>query len=154
MVTNTMIGSVTETKPETDTRGSHIYDVDFLLDRAYGLFTINVGKIKLISPKCKDENKKTYVMNFLEVCGSMNRDSEDLRNFISKELQMDTSIKESGCLKIDGRLKNLKMIERLVRNFVLEHVMCKTCRSCKTRTEKVKRTTYLLCDACGCKLAI
>lgn len=132
------------------------YDVGFLLDRAYGSFTINVGKIKLVSPKCKDENKKTYVINFLEVCASINREPEELRKFISKELQMDTSIKGTGYLKIDGRLRNMKMIETLVRNFVMEHVMCKTCRSCKTKTEKDigGRITYMICNACGCKKAI
>lgn len=133
---------------------NNIYDLEFLLDRAYGSFTINTGKIKLVTPICKDENKKTYVVNFPEVCESMNRGSEEIKNFISKELQMDTSIKESGCLKIDGRLKSPKIIEALVRNFVMEHVMCKTCRSCKTRIVKEGRITYMICDARGCKKSI
>ena len=139
---------------DTVNKTTDVYDINFLLDRAYGSFTINSGKIKLVTAKCEYVNRKTYFTNFPEVCTSINRKPEELRSYISKELKMETSIKGTGYLKINGRLKNMKIIGTLVTNFVLDHVMCKTCRSCKTRTEKEKRTTYLLCDACGCKIAI
>ncbi len=157
--TKEVIGSEGQSIPDNnliETNMKEVYDIEYLLDRAYGSFTINVGKLKFVTPKCKNENKKTYIINFLEVCESINREPEELKRFISNELQMSTSIKGTGYLKINGILKNPKIIETLVRNFVVEYVMCKTCRSCKTKTEKESggRIIYMICNACGCKKAI
>ncbi len=130
------------------------YDMDYLLDRAYNSFTVDKANIKLTIPLLKNENKKSIIINYNEVCASINRDPEEVRAYIGKELQMDTSIKENKQLKIDQTVRSVKIIETIVKNYVINHVMCKLCRSCKTRNEKIGRISYMFCDRCKSKRAI
>ena len=125
-----------------------IYDINFLLDRAYESFTLDRGKIKLVEPKFDKKDRKSYVHNFQEVCQSMNRTPEQIKAFFEKELNMKTSIKEDGSLKIDGMPKTQSVIEKIIKDYVINYIMCKSCKSCKTQVQKIDRITYLVCDVC------
>jgi translation initiation factor 2 subunit 2 len=43
---------------------------------------------------------------------------------------------------------------RLLKIYVNEYIMCPTCKSPDTRTEKDKRISFLICEACGAKSTI
>lgn len=129
------------------------YDIEYLLDKAYNSFTLNKGKIKLVRPIIENKDRKSYIVNFKTVCNSINRKSDTVQSFLQKELQIDTSIKDDGRLKIDKTLKKT-LIEGHFKNYIIEHVMCKSCKSIKTHNEKNGRIEYLICDMCKCKIAI
>jgi len=131
-----------------------IYDIDTLLDRAYGLFTLDRSRTKITPPEFVKKDRKSYIQNFLAVCKSIDRDPEEIKKFLSRELNMETSFKESGVLKIDAIVKNAGIIEKLITNYVKDYVQCKSCSSCKTITERVDRLTYLVCKTCGARLTI
>lgn len=130
-----------------------IYQIDFLLDRVYDTLTLDRGKIKLEKPILVNKDKKSYIPNFIEMSKSVNRTAEELRLFFQEELRMDTSFKENGCLKIDTIVRN-QMVEAIYKSFVVDHIMCKTCKSIKTHIEKEKRIKYLICETCGCKRSV
>lgn len=124
------------------------YDLDFLINRAYRSFNLDRGKIKLVTPIFEKKDRKSYIHNFQEVCKSINRSPDEIRVYIGKEVNKETSIKEDGSLKIDGMPKSAGVIEGCIKNYVINYVMCKACKSCKTKIQKIDRITYLICDAC------
>jgi translation initiation factor 2 subunit 2 len=130
------------------------YDIDFLLNRAFESFSIDKGKIKLVMPIFEKKDRKSYIHNFQDVCKSINRPPDKIRTYLGKELNMDTSIKEDGSLKIDGMPKTVGVIEKFIKEYVINYIMCKSCKSCKTSVQKVDRIRFLVCDACKSKRAI
>lgn len=131
-----------------------MYDVNFLLDRGYDAFALNKSKLKLVQPNFTKKDRKTYVDNFEDVCKSIGREPEDIRVFLKKELQMNSSFMQDGTLKIDAMVKNAGMIESALVTYVKTYVMCKSCNSCKTHTEKVDRLTFLVCTTCKARKAL
>jgi len=129
-----------------------LYDIDYLLDRAYGSFTIQKGRVKLVKPIIQNKNRKSYIINFNDVCKSINRSTSNVKKHIERGLQIPTSIKEDGRLKIDKAVKSF-MIQNVIKNYIVENIMCKSCRSIKTIIEKHNRIEYLICKTCKCKIA-
>lgn len=130
------------------------YNTEDLLDRAYRSFILDTGRIKLVKPMFEKKDRKSYIHNFSEVCKSIGRDQEEVKRFLSRELQMESSFKENGSLKIDAIVRSAGMIEKILQNYVIEFVMCKSCKSCKTTTTREDRITFLVCNACKAKVAI
>jgi len=135
---------------------TNIYDVDDLLDRAYNSFSLDRSRTKIVPPVFAKKDRKSYVHNFLDVCKSINRDPEEVRKFLSKELNMDTSFKdnESKSLKINAIVRTGSIIENIIYKYVVDHVQCKSCKSCKTVNERVDRLTYLVCNTCKARVTI
>jgi len=131
-----------------------IYDTDMLLDRAYTMFILDRSRTVIVQPIFSKKDRKSYVHNFVEVCSSINRDPEDVRLFIGRELQMETSFKEDKSLKIDAIVKNGGIIEKIIHKYIVDYVQCKSCKSCKTETQRVDRLTYLACKTCGARVTI
>lgn len=130
------------------------YEMKFMLDRAFGSLHIDKGKIKLVMPIFEKKDRKSYIHNFQEVCKSINRSPDEIRTYLGKELNMDTSIKEGGGLKIDGMPKTVGMIEKFIKEYVVTYIMCKMCKSCKTQVVREGRISFLVCDTCKSKRAI
>jgi len=132
------------------------YDINYLLDRAYSSFSLEKDRIKYVLPKLERKDRKIYVTNFEDICNSMKRDADSVRLYISKELNMDTSIKKNGYLKIDGTSKNITedTIKKFISEYITFYVMCSACKSCKTTTLKEDRITFLVCETCKCKKAV
>src|SRR5437660_927447 len=115
------------------------FDVEYLLKRAYDSFSIDKQKTKITPPILKKEDRKSYITNFQDVCRSINHDPDEVRIYLGKELQMETSFKENGCLKIDSTVKSVGQIENIIKNYINDYVKCKACNSCKTIIQKVGR---------------
>lgn len=133
------------------------YDFDNLMNRGYGAFesTIKGSKTKtFIQPVFEKKDRKSYIHNFYDVCASIDRDPEEIKTYIGKELCMDTSIKEGGSLKIDAIVKSGLMIQTILGNYITENVMCKACKSCHTESQKIDRITYLVCNTCHSKRSL
>ena len=134
------------------TTETKVYDIEYLLDRAYNSFTIQKGRVKLVKPDIQNKNRKSYILNFNDVCLSIGRSNLLLQKHIEKGLQLPTSIKEDGRLKIDKSVKSI-MIQNVIKNYIIDNVMCKSCKSIKTVIEKHNRVEYLICNTCKCKIA-
>ena len=130
-----------------------LYDIEYLLDRAYNSFTVQKGKVRLVKPDIQNKDRKSYIINFTDFCISINRSTLIVQKHIERGLQIPTSIKENGSLKIDKAIKSIT-IQNAIKNYIEDHIMCKTCKSVKTVIEKQDRIDYLICNTCKCKIAI
>jgi translation initiation factor 2 beta subunit (eIF-2beta)/eIF-5 len=129
------------------------YTLEYLLDRAYGSFSLDKSKSKLERPKVEKKDRKSYIINFAKMAESANRTVEELKKFYEDALKMDTSLKPDSSLKIDG-MANGPIIENIFKTYIRDYVMCGTCQSVKTHTEKENRLTVLICDTCKCRKTI
>jgi translation initiation factor 2 subunit 2 len=136
------------------------YDPAFLLERAYNAFKVVKEKNKFPKIAYEKLNRKVYITNFLAICKAMNRDPEDVKNYLEKKLKysessekITVSIKENGYLKIDDNIKS-GIIENIMTDYIMTYIMCKSCKSCKTTIMKDNRISYIICETCRCKRAI
>ena len=113
------------------------------------------GKSKTVIkyPEVQMLNKKMYIQNFKDVCMSMNRELSDCSNYISKELQIQTSISSNNTLIIHGTYKK-NVIENIIKKYVVNYVQCPLCKTQDTKLEKIDRITFILCNRCHAKNAI
>ena len=127
-----------------------------LLDRIIQLLKINQSdsnineKIIISPPKIKkDGPRKTVFINFIETCKKMNRKEDHLFSYITGELGTSASIQDCGGLVLKGRDLS-KGIENILRKYIKEYVLCKTCKSAKTDLQKdsFSKLLFIYCFRC------
>lgn len=91
--------------------------------------------------------KRTAFSNFGEICRSLKRQEKHLHQFLLAELGTNGSIDINSALIIKGRFQQ-KQIESVLRLYIKEYVICKTCRSADTTLQKEERLTVLFCNTC------
>jgi len=91
--------------------------------------------------------KRTSFSNFGEICKSLKRQEKHLHQYLLAELGTNGSIDANNALTIKGRFQQ-KQIESVLRSYIKEYVICKTCRSPDTLLQKEERLSVLLCNNC------
>jgi translation initiation factor 2 beta subunit (eIF-2beta)/eIF-5 len=135
------------------------YEFDTLLDRAYEILEgkTNGIKKKLVfnSPIIKLENRKTYIINFIDICKSMNRDSEEVKKYIDDELKIPSSVTEDGKLKINAVLTSkIVNFQNLIISYAKKYILCPICKSANTSEEIVNRIKFITCNICKARNCI
>lgn len=136
-----------------------LYEDNFLIQRIFDKLDGRIQKkFTMSKPKIEKKNKKTFLLNFAELCTAMNRDEEMLREFFEKQLgknQGDVSISTGSILVITGTYNQID-VEKILRDFTKKFVLCAEtkCNSGVTELVKENRITYILCKTCNCKTAI
>lgn len=132
------------------------YTYDDLLSRVFNTIreknpNVNDGeKIKLtLKPPqvARIGTKRTSFSNFGEICKSLKRQEKHLHQYLLAELGTNGSIDANNALTIKGRFQQ-KQIENVLRSYIKEYVICKTCRSPDTSLQKEERLSVLLCNNC------
>jgi translation initiation factor 2 subunit 2 len=127
-----------------------------LLNKIFRLLKIyqsdsNINEKIIISPpKIKKEGpKKTVFINFNETCEKMNRQKDHLIAYLTGELGTSASIQDCGGLVLKGRYLS-KGIENVLRKYIKEYVLCKTCKSAKTELQKdsFSKLLFIYCFRC------
>jgi len=98
------------------------------------------------------EGQKTYLRNFAEYSKIMRRDSAKLLQYLSKEFAVPAERIGDSAMFVGRR--DPDDFTRLLKIYVNDYIMCPTCKSPDTRTEKEKRISFLICEACGAKSTI
>ena len=98
------------------------------------------------------EGQRTYLRNFSDFPKIMRRDSAKLLQYLSKEFAVPAERIGDSAMFI-GRI-DPDDFTRLLKIYVNDYIMCPTCKSPDTRTEKEKRISFLICEACGAKSTI
>ncbi|CAF1564349.1 unnamed protein product [Rotaria magnacalcarata] len=138
----------------TSLQGEYTYED--LLSRAFNTIreknpNVNDGeKIKLtLKPPqvARIGTKRTSFSNFGEICKSLKRQEKHLHQYLLAELGTNGSIDANNALTIKGRFQQ-KQIENVLRSYIKEYVICKTCRSPDTSLQKEERLSVLLCNNC------
>ena len=98
------------------------------------------------------EGQRTYLRNFSDFPKIMRRDSAKLLQYLSKEFAVPAERIGDSAMFIGRR--DPDDFTRLLKIYVNDYIMCPTCKSPDTRTEKQKRISFLICEACGAKSTI
>ena len=98
------------------------------------------------------EGQRTYLRNFSDFPKIMRRDSAKLLQYLSKEFAVPAERIGDSAMFIGRR--DPDDFTRLLKIYVNDYIMCPTCNSPDTRTEKEKRISFLICEACGAKSTI
>jgi len=148
-----IVGDETTTDA-TSVQGEYTYDD--LLSRVFNIIREKnpnevVGeKIKLtLKPPqvARIGTKRTSFSNFGEICKSLKRQEKHLHQYLLAELGTNGSIDANNALIIKGRFQQ-KQIESVLRSYIKEYVICKTCRSPDTILQKEERLSVLSCNNC------
>eukprot|EP00009_Paramoeba_aestuarina_P001009 CAMPEP_0201513240 /NCGR_PEP_ID=MMETSP0161_2-20130828/5336_1 /ASSEMBLY_ACC=CAM_ASM_000251 /TAXON_ID=180227 /ORGANISM="Neoparamoeba aestuarina, Strain SoJaBio B1-5/56/2" /LENGTH=275 /DNA_ID=CAMNT_0047909375 /DNA_START=56 /DNA_END=883 /DNA_ORIENTATION=+ len=133
------------------------YDYEFLVGRIYKLLQESnpeLGakedlRIKIPPPVVgKDGTRKTVWTNFADICKKMGRKPEHVVQYALAEMGTTGSLDAEMQFVIKGRFQQ-KQIQSVLRHYVAEYVVCKTCRSPDTILKKENRMYFLECRACG-----
>lgn len=144
-----------------------MYTQDTLTARFYEQFSAVASKKTsgLVKPQIERKNRKTMITNYIDVCKSLNRDSEHIRKFFEDELRpemsvsgesgsvMTVSISGDGILIIGGTYPP-QIIMTIITKFIKKFVHCSTCESTNTSIVKEHKVTYLQCNFCKSKKPI
>jgi len=98
------------------------------------------------------EGQRTYLRNFSDFPKILRRDSAKLLQYLSKEFAVPAERIGDSAMFIGRR--DPDDFTRLLKIYVNDYIMCTTCKSPDTRTEKEKRISFLICEACGAKSTI
>ena len=98
------------------------------------------------------EGQRTYLRNFSDFPKIMRRDSAKLLQYLSKEFAVPAERIGDSAMFIGKR--DPDDFTRLLKIYVNDYIVCPTCKSPDTRTEKEKRISFLICEACGAKSTI
>jgi translation initiation factor 2 beta subunit (eIF-2beta)/eIF-5 len=128
---------------------------DFV-SRAYEqLEMLNKNKKKptFPQPNIISKDRKTFFINFSDLCEAINRTPEYVKKYLETETNISTSILADGGLKFDISIKP-QQIKNIVTTFIKELIICKDCKSCITQLEKDSRLTFMCCYNCNSKKSI
>ena len=98
------------------------------------------------------EGQRTYLRNFSDFPKIMRRDSAKLLQYLSKEFAVPAERIGDSAMFVGRR--DPDDFTRLLKIYVNDYIICPTCKSPDTRTEKEKRISFLICEACGAKSTI
>ena len=98
------------------------------------------------------EGQRTYLRNFSDFPKIMRRDPAKLLQYLSKEFAVPAERIGDTAMFIGKR--DPDDFTRLLKIYTNDYIICPTCKSPDTRTEKEKRISFLICEACGAKSTI
>ena len=98
------------------------------------------------------EGQRTFLRNFSDFPKIMRRDPAKLLQYLSKEFAVPAERIGDTAMFIGKR--DPDDFTRLLKIYINDYIICPTCKSPDTRTEKEKRISFLICEACGAKSTI
>lgn len=108
-------------------------------------------QLRLPEPEIfKDGGAKLVWSNFATTCKKLNRESNDLQQFIAIETGSAVTIGATGQLIIHTRKKyKSTAIQNLLARYITKYVCCPSCKSIKTRQTANHKITQCICESCG-----
>lgn len=103
-------------------------------------------------PRSSTIGVRTILYNFKEISDILNRDPNHLLKFLSGELATAGTIDDSRAI-FQGKFSR-DTIDRLVKRYIDDFVVCPVCKLPDTNLVKEKRFHFLRCEACGAKSSI
>lgn len=103
----------------------------------------------------REGTKKTVFFNFGSTCKSIHRPQEHFLAYLCAELGTTGNIQEGGRLVIKGRFSP-EGIANVLKRYMLEYVMCRSCRSPDTvlMRDANTRLYFVSCESCGAKRSV
>ena len=109
-------------------------------------------RFEIPKPRSTIAGARTILYNFKEVCDTLNRDPHHLLKFLSKEMATAGTVNGARAI-FQGKFRH-ESLERLVKRYAEEFVICPICKRPDTKILKEKRLYFLVCEACGARSSI
>jgi len=110
------------------------------------------SRIELPVPDIIWVGNRTIFRNFTDFPKVLRRDPEKVLLYLAKEFGSAAFI--SGERGIFVGKKEPSQFKALFDRYMKEYVMCPVCGSPDTKIERVKRVSFLVCEACGAKSSL
>lgn len=92
---------------------------------------------------------KTLWSNFPAIVKALNRNPQHLLTYVIVELGTTANLDGSGRVVIKGRFMP-KQLESLLKKYIDEYVVCKTCKGRDTVLKRENRLHFLVCQSTVC----
>ena len=112
----------------------------------------SVSRIELPAPQVMWVGNKTIFRNFTDFPKVFRRDPEKVLLYIAKEFGSAAYI--AGEKGIFVGKKEPSAFMSLFERYMKDYVVCPVCNSPDTKIERVKRLSFLVCEACGARSSI
>jgi translation initiation factor 2 subunit 2 len=126
-----------------------------LLHKAYqNLPDVSAQKERFEIPKVRGhvEGNKTIISNFYQIVQTLNRKSEHILKFLTKELATPATQKKNYI--IFGTKIPASRINEQIERYTEEYVLCKECGKPDTKLIKEDQYLFLRCMACGSRRSV
>ncbi len=126
-----------------------------MLNRVYSKLPPKVfehRRFEIPKPQISIIGMRTVLHNFKEICETLNRDSHHFLRFLSRELATAGTLDDTRVI-FQGRFSE-DTIDRLIKRYAKEYVICPICKRPDTKIVKEGRFQFLVCEACGAKSSI
>lgn len=110
------------------------------------------SRIELPTPQIMWVGNKTIFRNFMDFPKVLRRDPEKVLLYLAKEFGSAAYI--AGEKGVFVGKKEPSAFMSLFERYMKDYVMCPVCSSPDTKIERVKRLSFLVCEACGAKSSI
>ena len=135
-----------------------LYTTEFCLNRLYEKLEndrTNTKKFVVKKATILTKDRKTFILNFGDLCQAFKRDESTVKAFIDKYLEEKTSINENNVLIINNMYKQ-KQIDDMFIEYMKTYVICQQpkCGSGNTELIRKDRFLYIKCHVCNCEKSI
>jgi len=123
-----------------------------MLKRAYSRLPHGVferKRFEIPKPHSSIVGMRTILHNYKEICDALNRDPHHLLRFLSREMATAGSVEGARAI-FQGKFPH-DTLERLIKRYTDEFVICPICKLPDTKIVKERRFYFLICEACGAK---
>ncbi|RLF09592.1 MAG: translation initiation factor IF-2 subunit beta [Thermoprotei archaeon] len=121
-----------------------------LLDRALSQVpskTAKAGRFEVPKARVMIMGNRTIIQNFKEIATTLNRQPEQVFNFLLHELGTAGTIEDVRAI-LHGKFSKEK-IDNLIEIYTKLYVICPVCRGVDTKLRKEGRVLMIYCEACG-----
>ena len=106
-------------------------------------------RFQVPEPDLIAEGKTTVLRNFLDITTSINREPNQVLQYLLRELGTAGALEERRVL-FKGKVTTQQVADRL-KSYIETYVTCSECGRPDTRLVKEDRVAILECDACGAR---
>lgn len=128
-----------------------LYSYNLMLGKLYASLGVKPENDKIPYPIINITQgmaPSTYVKNFSQICEFVSRDPRHVMNYVYSEMKpKKLGINAADELWMRGRY-DAKQILTVLKNFVNEYVLCRTCGSNSTKYEKKQGILFVACNKC------
>ncbi|MDG6220198.1 MAG: translation initiation factor IF-2 subunit beta [Candidatus Thermoplasmatota archaeon] len=132
------------------------YDYEELVDRAKDKLPEDISKHERFQVPESDvllEGKNSVFRNFGEIVSVLNRDQNEIFQFLQKELGTSGTMQgddQGARVVFKGKIGGRQIDDKLT-SYIENFVLCSECQRPDTRLDRDGRTLILACEACGAR---
>lgn len=145
--------NLAKSESESTKEYDEIYPYEFLVRRYCSSGNVDTKPSRVPTPVLLKSRNKVIIVNFGDICSSLNRNPSMVSSYFLSELNTTGCILESDRFKLKG-VWNLGQMLSILKKYINGYVLCAMCKSLHTVLYKENRLTFLVCNKCGASRSV